>query len=150
VAEDGWYITGCPVNGPAIAAAHDVVAVAWFTAVPVNSVRVAFSFDGGRSFAAPVDVSPDSKDSPVGRVDLVVDAAGNAIVSWLSPAQQGFVYRRVQPTGEMSKIHLVAPIASNRNAGFPRMVQSDDRLIFAWTDSLADSPTVRAMSLSGG
>ena len=147
VAEDGWYITGCPVNGPAIAAAHDVVAVAWFTAVPVNSVRVAFSFDGGRSFAAPVDVSPDS---PVGRVDLVVDAAGNAIVSWLSPAQQGFVYRRVQPSGEMGKIHLVAPMASHRNAGFPRMVQSDDRLIFAWTDSLADSPTVRAMSLSGG
>ena len=147
VAQDGWYITGCPVNGPAIAGANGVVAVTWFTAVPVNSVRVAFSFDGGRSFAAPVDVS---QDSPVGRVDLVVDAAGNAIVSWLSLAQEGFVYRRVQPSGEMGEIHLVAPMASHRNAGFPRMVQSSDRLIFAWTDTLADTPTVRAMSMSGG
>ena len=147
VAQDGWYITGCPVNGPAIAGANGVVAVTWFTAVPVDSVRVAFSFDGGRSFAAPVDVS---QDSPVGRVDLVVDAAGNAIVSWLSLAQEGFVYRRVQPSGEMGEIHLVAPMASHRNAGFPRMVQSSDRLIFAWTDTLADTPTVRAMSMSGG
>ena len=57
VAQEGWYITGCPVNGPAIAAAKGVVAVAWFTAMPVNSVRVAFSFDGGRSFEAPVEVS---------------------------------------------------------------------------------------------
>jgi hypothetical protein len=147
VAQDGWYITGCPVNGPAIAGANGVVAVTWFTAVPVDSVRVAFSFDGGRSFAAPVDVS---QDSPVGRVDLVVDAAGNAIVSWLSLAQEGFVYRRVQPSGEMGEIHLIAPMASHRNAGFPRMVQSSDRLIFAWTDTLADTPTVRAMSMSGG
>jgi hypothetical protein len=50
----------------------------------------------------------------------------------------------------MGEIHLIAPMASHRNAGFPRMVQSSDRLIFAWTDTLADTPTVRAMSMSGG
>ena len=142
VAQEGWYITGCPVNGPAIAAAKGVVAVAWFTAMPVNSVRVAFSFDGGRSFEAPVEVS---QEDPVGRVDLVLDASGGALVSWLSTDLDGFVYRRVQQTGEMDEINLVAPMASHRKAGFPRMVLSDNRLLFAWTDSSGETPVVRSM-----
>ena len=142
VAQEGWYITGCPVNGPAVAAAKGVVAVAWFTAMPVNSVRVAFSFDGGRSFEAPVEVS---QEDPVGRVDLVLNSSGDALVSWLSMDLDGFVYRRVQQTGEMDEIKLVAPMASHRKAGFPRMVLSDNRLLFAWTDSSGETPVVRSM-----
>jgi hypothetical protein len=142
VAQEGWYITGCPVNGPAVAAAEGVVAVAWFTAMPVNSVWVAFSFDGGRSFQAPVEVS---QENPVGRVDLVLDASGNALVSWLSTHLDGFVYRRVQQTGELDEINFVAPVASHRKAGLPRMARSDNRLLFAWTDSFGDTPVVRSM-----
>ena len=39
---DGWHIEGCPVNGPAIAAAGERVAVAWFTAAG-DAPRVRFA-----------------------------------------------------------------------------------------------------------
>jgi len=48
---EGWEIEGCPVNGPAIAAAGDRVAVAWFTAAgDTPRVRFASSTDGAASF----------------------------------------------------------------------------------------------------
>ena len=57
VAHDGWEIDGCPVNGPAIAAAGRRVAVAWFTAANDKSqVKVAFSSDSGETFGAPIAV----------------------------------------------------------------------------------------------
>src|SRR5690349_3548427 len=54
---DGWQIEGCPVNGPAIAAAGERVAVAWFTAAGGSPrVRFASSIDGAASFAPAIDL----------------------------------------------------------------------------------------------
>ena len=66
---DNWEINGCPVNGPAIAASGDQVAVAWFTAPAGTSlVKAAFSSDSGATFAAPVVVD---SGHPLGRLDVV-------------------------------------------------------------------------------
>ncbi|MBC7896320.1 MAG: exo-alpha-sialidase [Cytophagaceae bacterium] len=65
VHHDNWHVEGCPVNGPAIAARGDTAVVAWFTgAQDTARVRVAWSFDGGATFAAPVRIDGGS---PVGR-----------------------------------------------------------------------------------
>ncbi|MGH7607229.1 MAG: sialidase family protein, partial [Gemmatimonadales bacterium] len=57
VAHDDWHYPGCPVNGPALSASGDTVAVTWFTA-PNGAARVfaAFSFDGGATWGMPVRV----------------------------------------------------------------------------------------------
>ena len=48
VASDGWRMPACPVNGPAIDATGDRVAVAWFTAADERpAVKLAVSGDGG-------------------------------------------------------------------------------------------------------
>ncbi len=79
---DNWKIPGCPVNGPAIAAAGRRVAVAWFTAAPPNPrVQAAFSEDGGATFGPAVVVDGDK---PFGRVDLALDGNGDALVTWLA------------------------------------------------------------------
>lgn len=53
--DDGWRIEGCPVNGPALAAAGDRVAAAWYTAPGgVPRVNVAFSADGASRPAVPM------------------------------------------------------------------------------------------------
>jgi hypothetical protein len=53
VHEDGWETAACPVNGPAVAARGEDVAVAWFTAAgDVPRVKVAFSDDAAESFGA--------------------------------------------------------------------------------------------------
>jgi len=55
VFQDGWQLNGCPVNGPAVAAAGPRVAVAWFTGADKTSrVKLAFSADAGETFGQPV------------------------------------------------------------------------------------------------
>ncbi len=83
---DGWRIDACPVNGPAVAADGDTVVVAWFTAPDQPRVRLAFSQDGGRSFAPPIEVA---SGKVVGRVDVVALTAGRAVVSWLGRRRAG-------------------------------------------------------------
>lgn len=128
---DDWKIAGCPVNGPAIAASGRRVAVAWFTAAPPKPrVQVAFSEDGGATFG-PSAVVADGK--PVGRVDLALDAKGDALVSWIAmDAGQGRIaLRRVSPQGRLGP---AVPVATARPGSFPRMVLAGDRLVLAWTE----------------
>jgi hypothetical protein len=144
VGTDGWRISGCPVNGPAMAQSNGILAVAWFTAVPSNRVRVAFSLDGGSSFAAPIDVATDK---PLGRVDVVVTPNGSAMVSWLAQNQGGFRFRKVMPDGEIGDGIEVASMETRRASGFPKMVETDGELIFAWTDTSGSVPRVRTSNM---
>ncbi len=132
---DGWRIEGCPVNGPAIAARGALVAVAWFTGAQSRErVSLAFSQDGGASFGQPL---PVDEGTPLGRVDLVLDAAGNAVVSWLERGEEAtarVLLRRLHPDGSRSAALEVARTAAARSSGFPRMVAVDDAVMLAWTD----------------
>lgn len=136
---DNWKIPGCPVNGPAIAAAGRHVAVAWFTAAPPNPrVQVAFSKDGGATFG-PVAVVDGGL--PIGRVDVALDANGDALVSWLAADPKvsagsgaSVRLRRVTPAGKLGAPLPVAATSAARNSGFPRLVRTGDRLILAWVE----------------
>jgi hypothetical protein len=141
VHEDGWRIAACPVNGPAIAARGALLAVAWFTAPDVPRVRLAFSADGGRSFAAPIEVA---SGKVAGRVDLALLDDGRAIVSWLTEGPSGAEIR-VQPftdRGAAGPAVTIARIGLSRASGFPRMVRAGPDLLFAWTET-GDPPRVR-------
>jgi hypothetical protein len=133
---DNWMIDACPVNGPAIAAAGDAVAVAWFTAARDSArVYVAWSTDAAVTFAAPIRVDDGN---PVGRVDVDLDGDGAAVVSWMefTSAQQAEVrVRRIRPDGTRSASTVVARTSGARASGFPRMVATDDDLVFAWTEA---------------
>ncbi len=131
---DGWKIPGCPVNGPALDAAGERVAAAWYTAAAdTPRVWLAFSDDGGESFGAPVAV--DGGD-PLGRVDVVLLDDGAALVIWLETEgdDASVLLRRVARDGTMLLPVTVTRTSSARVSGFPRMVRSGKRLIFAWTD----------------
>ena len=145
VANDNWKISGCPVNGPAIAADQANVAVAWFTAADDTSrVRIARSNDSAKSFSAAVDIDVDS---PIGRVDIVLLKSGNAVVSWLrsgADRQSEFCLRQVSAAGELGSVHVIARTSETRSSSFPQMLRSGDDLVLAWTDYLADDvSTVR-------
>lgn len=134
VHSDGWKIAGCPVNGPAIAAQQDRVAVAWFTAAQNEPrVNVAFSRDGGRSFGAPIRV--DLGD-PAGRTDVILLPDGAALVGWLAFSQGDDTYRvrKVTPDGRMSAAMPISPAGQGWPSGFPRMVQTGNQVLFAWTE----------------
>ncbi|HEV2129534.1 MAG TPA: sialidase family protein [Longimicrobiaceae bacterium] len=134
VHRDGWEITGCPVNGPAIAAAGEQVAVAWFTAAQESPrVQIAFSEDAGASFGSPIRV--DDGD-PAGRAAVALLDDGSALVSWLERVGEDAAVRvrRVQRQGESGAAVTIAASSSARASGFPRMLRVGDEVIFAWTD----------------
>jgi len=131
---DGWHMPACPVNGPAIDARGNEVVVAWFTAPDRPRVRLAFSSDAGRSFSAPVEVAAGRV---AGRVDVALLEDGRAVVSWLDESAGGAEIR-VQPFTRAGVAGLpvtVARSSAERSSGFPQMMRTGNRLLFAWTDA---------------
>lgn len=130
---DEWQINACPVNGPALAAVGDRVALAWFTAQG-DSPRalLAFSMDGGKTFGKPVRVD---ESQTLGRVDVVMLDDGRAVASWLEFAPEGSEFRAriVSPDGTRAPYFTIARSTSDRQSGYPRMVRTGNDLIFAWT-----------------
>ena len=130
---DGWEINGCPVNGPAIAAAGEHVAVTWFTgAGDQPRVLAAFSSDGGASFGPPIQVDDGEA---IGRVDIVFSDDGAAAVSWLEQDGEA-VALRIRGVGAdgAAPARTVAHFAAGRASGYPALAVLGDSLLVAWTD----------------
>ena len=142
VSHDGWEITGCPVNGPAIDARDDQVVVAWFTAHPGNRIQVAFSTDSAQAFGDAIDVGAEN---PIGRVDVSLLKDGDAVVSWLEKGVGELLIRRVSPEHGLGEIQRITKMASHRDAGFPQMIAREEELVFAWTDTSGDQSRVRSL-----
>lgn len=145
VATDNWRIPACPVNGPAIDARADEVAVAWHTGAGGGKVQVAFSDNSGKRFGEPALVAKrgDASD-PVGRVDVALLDTGEALVTWLAAGGEVFA-RRVAPDGSMRPVRTLATTSASRAAGFPKLITLDDqRLLLTWTETGEDATRVRA------
>lgn len=133
VGVDNWEISGCPVNGPSVAADGRRVAVAWFTEEGnVPRVQLAFSTDAGATFGAPTRV--DDGDV-MGRVDVVMLADGSALVCWMSGTKESGAnkVRRVTSDGKLGPVAILSESDISRASGFPRMARLGDRVHFAWT-----------------
>lgn len=134
IAADEWRIKGCPVNGPAVAAAGDRVAVVWYTAGGDGpKVQIAFSNDAGRSFGPPETIDAGR---PLGRVDLVEDGAGGFLATWIEGADglAEIRLRRFDGEGSVGEATTVARTAPSRASGFPRLARVGDDLYLAWVD----------------
>jgi len=132
---DGWRIAACPVNGPAIAAVDNRVALAWFTSANDSAkVKVAFSSDAGATFGAPVRIDGGN---PAGRVDVALLHDGSALVSWIERTGGDTAVvqaRRVAADGKPDAPIAIATSSAARASGFPRMVRHGRGAVFAWTE----------------
>jgi hypothetical protein len=146
VGGDGWRYEGCPVNGPALAARGDTVAVAWFTAAGgMPRVYAAFSVDGGATFGPRREVD-DGR--PAGRVDVAW--WGDAVlVSWIEEtAESGDLrVRELRLDGGRGGSTVVAGMPATRAAGFPRLAAAGNTVVVAWTVP-GEGGGVRAASLT--
>ncbi len=151
VHNDNWHITGCPVNGPALAASGNTVVIAWFSAPEGEAkVQVAFSTDGGASFGKPVRIDDGN---PAGRVDVVMKNAQTAIVSWLEVLNKKaeLRIRQVKTDGSRdNQARSIVETSPSRSSGFPKMALLNNKLLFAWTevDSLGTRVKSGEMKLS--
>ena len=139
VYDDGWTITACPVNGPAVAAHGTAVAVAWFTAANDRpTVKVAFSQDAGATFEVPIRLD-DGR--PEGRVDLEWLDEERIVVSWQENTDAGaeIRYALVSRKGKEGASQVLTNTDPSRQSGFPILARTTDKLWFAWTQ--VDSTT---------
>jgi hypothetical protein len=137
------------VNGPAIAAAGNRVAVAWFTAAGnTPRVRFAWSTDGAASFERAFDL--DGAGS-FGQVGLVLADDGEAKVTWWRAARSGgtdLVLRTVAPDGSVNEARVLAHSAAVQPVDVPQIVEVGDGVLVAWT-SLDGDGTVHVLLAQG-
>jgi len=140
VGNDHWVIAGCPVNGPALSASQDTVAIAWFSAPDtIGQVHVAWSTDDAVTFGAPVRIDGGA---PLGRVDIELLGDG-ALVSWMERVGEDAEIRAklVHFEGSVSPHTVIAKSSQSRASGFARMARVGGDLMFAWTEA-SDRPRI--------
>lgn len=134
VHRDNWVIAACPVNGPAVSARGNDLAVAWFTAAQEQArVFVAFSRNAGDRFAAPIRVDDGA---PAGRVDVQLLPDNSALVSWLERVgdRAEVRIRRVHADGRRGGARTVATSTAERASGFPHIIWRGKDIVLAWTE----------------
>ena len=147
---DGWEISGCPINGPAIDAQATDAVVAWFTGADnIATIKVAFSEDSGTTFGPAFQV--DSGEA-VGRVDTLMLAKGDALISWVEWTGDGEVLMLCRATKKDGCVarQTITEHAAAGSFNFPKLARSGDTIYLAWTqpiDSEAGFSTIRMVVL---
>ncbi len=141
IAEDGWVIGGCPVNGPAIDASGALVAVAWFSGADERPmVRAALSTNSGRTFK-PVAELASRRAS--GHVGIAVIDRQTAVISWVEADRHGtnaIKIRSLTTAGTLGPAKTVG--RSELVRIYPQMIRRGDKLILAWTDEISGAQKI--------
>lgn len=147
VYNDQWQIAACPVNGPAIAAMGNLVAVLWYTmANDQAKVKIALSRDSGANFSEPVVISDQM---PLGRVDVTFIDSENLIAIWVEDgeATATIMAKFISADLKSSPEFILTETSASRASGFPRIASADGRIYLSWTDYDEDTYQVRTAEL---
>ena len=150
---DNWKLRACPINAASVAAQGNHVVVAWFTASrSAPRVQVAFSEDGGATFDKPMVISTGRA---YGYTSVVLNASGEAVVSWLEANEHGptdVMLRAITPPGMRGPAGRVVN-GEKSSLGYPRLVNTAAGTFVAWggdkiQTGLAEVPAASAMQHS--
>ena len=133
VHNDEWFITGCPVNGPAVDAHEENIVVAWYTAADGKpAVNLSFSYDGGTNFDLPVRIDDGN---PIGRVDVTFYSSDVAIVTWIESSDENtwIKARYVKIDGTSSESYPLTQIDPGRRSGFPILQKDNSGMLLSWS-----------------
>ena len=144
---DNWQISGCPVNGPAVAAFEKNLAVAWFTAAnEIPKVQVVFSSDNGETFGKPIHINTQET---LGRVDVIALNNTEAVVSWMERDANDVAYvqiAKITNSGEKGPTITLTKTNAGRASGFPQIELLNGSIYAAMT--LLDetnTPSIKTM-----
>ena len=131
---DGWQIKGCPMNGPAIDAKDNYVAVSWFTLKnDVPSINLKLSKDGGKTFGDLIEVVNGDIN---GRVDIEIIESGAVVISWFAsnPENTKLMLAKYSFSGKFIDKLVVAESKSLRRSGLPSITSHENQIYMSWTD----------------
>jgi hypothetical protein len=143
IADDDWFISGCPFSGPTVASVDGEVLVAWMDGrqsihpdQASTSIWVDRSTDGGKSFGSDVEVVGEGINRwPV----LAVDPSGVVYLVWeRSGPDGGLAYASSSDGGHSWHYHGLLVPRKAGDAGDPRspsIIVHDGHLVVTWADS---------------
>ncbi|WP_020563999.1 sialidase family protein [Methylosarcina fibrata] len=143
---EGWHIEGCPSNGPAVDVSGPATAAAWFSAADGKGrVRVAFSKDGGKRFAKPVEVD----DNANGYVNVSLLNQDAALVSWRGRAgpEDELRIAMVEAGGISRQTVIYRGDFPKWPSKYPGMVRLGQQAFVAWTDPAKNRVRLAAVML---
>jgi len=136
VHDDLWKINACPVNGPALSASGNRLAVLWFTGSNDQpEVKIAMSDDLGSTFRPPITLDSAKEGTrPVGHVAVALMDDGYAVAVWLQHQSSGtaIVARRVSVTGEQGEDFTIAR-GTESGLGYPRLQKAGGTIMVSWS-----------------
>lgn len=148
VADDGWEIAACPVNGPVIQASGSRLAVAWFSGSGGQpKVQLAWSDDAGSSLSPPI---PVAAGGVLGHVGAALLPSGEVAITWLARTTDGagaeLHLQRFSRSGPAGPDRVVATGVAS--FGVPQIVRAGRYLLLAWTDASGDESAVKTALVS--
>jgi hypothetical protein len=144
--DDGWRIEGCPVNGPAIAAAGDSVLVVWPTAAQDEMetryvIRPAARLADGT--AGPMRVLASGAQTR-GRLDAAAWRRG-FLVTWLGreAGVDGLQLTQLGGDGAVVAQQTLVSLSMGRISGNPRLASWRDGAFIVWVEPATKTSVAR-------
>jgi hypothetical protein len=156
---DNWKISGCPVNGPALAVNGDGAFSAWTTMQgDVLSVRAALG--DAKGFGRMIDI--EQGERTMGRVDAAPWGRRGFLTSWVSgnalpqsntvdaPSMDATRIRLIEVDGRGKTLHrtTLATLPKGANPGMPRLATSGGAAIAVWTEVDGGGTAIRAVLIT--
>jgi hypothetical protein len=141
VADDHWFLDGCPFSGPAVAEAGDALVVTWMDGrqslhpdQDATTIWVDRSTDAGATFGSDLAITDDGIHRwPM----LAVDSAGTTHLVWETQATDGGIsYSRSDDAG----VQFAAPtllVPNTDESGLrrtPSVISHGEHLMVSWVD----------------
>lgn len=147
IGHDDWTIHGCPVNGPAIAAKGNTVAVAWFTmAGDEAKIQIVFSQDGGQTFGEVIRI--DQQDA-IGRIDVVLVDNHTELAAFLED-EEADAFLKIIPVhsnGMVGDPIYKQAVDPSRKSGFPILEKVNNGFLLAFTVVEDTNTEVRSVQI---
>ena len=142
IADDDWFIDGCPFSGPSLAVDDDQVYATWMDArqsiypdQTASSIWFDRSSDGGTTFGTDVVIAEGGRFT---WPSMAVDDSGVIHVVWETQGPEGglsYSWSDDRGAGFASPVLLVDRADSEGSApGSPTLAFDDGHLILTWSD----------------
>ena len=133
---DHWHIEACPVNGPLLDTDGSRTALIWFSAPEDQpAVKLAFSEDGGATFAPPLRIDTGNA---LGRAQVMLLPNRSAVAFWLE---------NKSGTARLLACHIrnnalrdePFELSQGGNIGYPHAARATDGILLTWPEKDTES-----------
>jgi len=152
VSEDKWQLSGCPDDGPAMAAgAHDAIHLVWPTLVNLPTPQKAIFYTSttdGRTFAPRIRLTVDDREDAA-HPQIAVSLNGHHVAAvW--DEQQGDTRSVVARLASSMKGSFGPPHTLNegRSAFYPHVISVSDGFAVAWAERAGETSAIVVQRMS--